>query len=98
MIIQAYHSYLKKIVFLIVDPLRFPPEVELVNVEDWFSFKTEGRLNIKWDKLELSHAESDLVDIELWGYFEDENGPHWDLIHVYEYLRMKKYIYIYISI
>jgi hypothetical protein len=56
--------------------------VELVNIRDWYYSSTSGRLLIKWDKFDLSYAESDLVDIELWGYYEDDSGPHWDFIQV----------------
>lgn len=63
--------------FSIVDPLRYPSKVELVNVRDWHMMASPPRLVIRWDRHELSYAESDPVDIELWGYYEDEYGPHW---------------------
>jgi hypothetical protein len=40
------------------------------------------RLIVSWKRFELSFAESDLVDIELWGYYEDDYGPHWDRLQV----------------
>ena len=65
-----------------MDPLRYPPKVELVNIKDWHKRDPPSRLIIKWDRHELSYAESDLVNIELWGYYEDSYGPHWDLLQV----------------
>jgi hypothetical protein len=54
----------------------------MVNINEWHSQASPPRLVIKWDRHELSYAESDLVDIELWGYYEDDNGPHWDFLQV----------------
>jgi hypothetical protein len=54
----------------------------MVNVQEWHSQASPPRLIINWDRFELSYAESDLVDIELWGYYEDGEGPHWDFIQV----------------
>ena len=54
----------------------------MVSINDWHSQASPPRLIIKWDRHELSFAESDLVDIELWGYYEDDNGPHWDFLQV----------------
>lgn len=56
--------------------------MELVNIREWHDNKTPGRLVVRWNRFELSYAESDLVDIELWGYYEDDAGPHWDFIQV----------------
>lgn len=44
---------------------------------------TPGRLVVRWNRLDLGFAETDFVDIELWGYYEDDDGPHMDLIQVY---------------
>lgn len=65
-----------------VDPLRYPPNVELVNIQDWLEMTGPGRLVIRWDHLGLGYGETDYVDVELWGYYEDDYGPHWDLIQV----------------
>jgi hypothetical protein len=72
--------------FFKVDPLRYPPLVELVNIKDWHLRDPPPRLVIKWDRHELSYAESDPVNIELWGYYEDNNGPHWDLLQVTKFV------------
>lgn len=53
-----------------------------MNIKDWHDRVSPPRLIVKWNKYELSYAESDLIDIELWGYYEDGNGPHWDFIQV----------------
>lgn len=75
-------TYDWKTEFNIVDPLRYPPKVELVNINDWHSQSSPARLLIKWNRHDLSYAESDLVNVELWGYYEDDLGPHWDMIQV----------------
>jgi len=59
----------------------------MVNVQEWHSQASPPRLIINWDRFELSYAESDLVDIELWGYYEDGEGPHWDFIQVRKNLK-----------
>ena len=51
-------------------------------MNDWFQTNAPARLIINWNKFDLSVFESDLVDIELWGYFEDDLGPHWDFLQV----------------
>ncbi len=60
-----------------VDALRYPPKVELTNINDWHMQASPPRLIVRWDRNELSYAESDPVNIELFGYYEDDNGPHW---------------------
>lgn len=54
----------------------------MVNIGDWHEIASPPRLIIKWDRFDLSWAEFDLIDIELWGYYEDDNGPHWDFLQV----------------
>ena len=66
-----------------MDPFRYPPLVELVDIEKWYQVSGPGRLVIRWDKIDIGYGESDLVDIELWGYYEDDYGPHWDFIQVH---------------
>ena len=52
----------------------------MVNIRDWHDIASPPRLIVKWDRFDISWAESDLVDIELWGYYEDDEGPHWDFL------------------
>ncbi len=54
----------------------------MVNINEWHSQSSPPRLIISWDRFDLNYAESALVDIELWGYYEDDTGPHWDLLQV----------------
>ena len=54
----------------------------MVNLEEWFQAGSPPRLIIKWDRFDLSWAENDPVDIELYGYYEDSYGPHWDRLSV----------------
>ena len=61
-----------------MDPLRYPAKVEMVNINEWFQASSPARLILKWDRFDLSWAESDPVDIDLYGYYEDDYGPHWD--------------------
>jgi hypothetical protein len=65
-----------------VDPLRYPAKVEMVNINEWHQREASGRLIIRWNRFDLSWAESDLVDVDLWGYYEDDQGPHWDYLQV----------------
>lgn len=65
-----------------MDPFRFPGQVELVNIQDWYQLQGPGRLMIRWNRPDVAYGESELVDIELWGYYEDDTGPHWDLLQV----------------
>ena len=75
-------TYEWKAEYNIVDPLRYPAKVEMVNINEWHAQSSPPRLIIKWDRFELSWAESDLVDVELWGYYEDDLGPHWDFLQI----------------
>lgn len=54
----------------------------MVNIADWHEIASPPRLIVKWDRFDLSWAEFDLVDIDLWGYYEDDEGPHWDFLQV----------------
>jgi hypothetical protein len=56
----------------------------MVNINEWHQREASGRLIIRWNRFELSWAESDLVDVDLWGYYEDDLGPHWDYLQVNE--------------
>ena len=51
-------------------------------MREWHDSSTPARLVVRWNRFDLSFAESDLVDIELWGYYEDDDGPHWDFLQV----------------
>ena len=53
------------------------------NIRDWHEIASPPRLIVKWEKTDVSWLESDLVDIELWGYYEDDYGPHWDFLQVF---------------
>lgn len=68
--------------FCLVDPIRFPPKVQMVNINDWHDISSPPRLIINWNRNDISWAEADLVDIELWGYYEDDTGPHWDFLEL----------------
>jgi hypothetical protein len=73
-----------------VDPLRYPARVELgESIRDWHNTKTSGRLLVKWNRFDIGYGENDLIDIELWGYYEDDSGPHWDFLHVYTIFSLK---------
>ena len=74
-------SDLKRRIFQ-VDPIRFPPQVELVHMTDWFQQEPPGRLVLRWIPFDVSWIESDPVNIELYGYYEDDYGPHWDFLQV----------------
>lgn len=54
----------------------------MVNTDEWFMRGSPPRLIIKWDRFDLSWAESDVVDVELYGYYEDDYGPHFDFLGV----------------
>ena len=54
----------------------------MTNIHDWHDIASPPRLIINWDMVDISWAEADLVDIELWGYFEDDAGPHWDFLEL----------------
>lgn len=62
-----------------------------MNILDWHDQVSPARLIIKWNRHDLSYAESDLIDIELWGYYEDGNGPHWDFIQVIKKRKRKSF-------
>lgn len=69
----------------------------MVNIADWHEIASPPRLIVKWDRFDLSWAEFDLVDIDLWGYYEDDDGPHWDFLQVInnkEILFLKTSIYL----
>jgi hypothetical protein len=64
------------------------------NIRDWHEIASPPRLIVKWDRFDISWLESDLVDVELWGYYEDDSGPHWDFLQV-KILINKIYSYYY---
>jgi hypothetical protein len=69
--------------FSIVDPIRFTPRVQLVDVQQWFkAFPTTKNLAIRWDRSDLGWSRNESVDVQLFGYYEDEDGPHWDFLQV----------------
>ena len=68
--------------YTVVDPIRFYPQVEMVNMKEWFQQDSPSRLVLKWAVHDVSWLESDPVNIELYGYYEDNEGPHWDFLQV----------------
>ena len=80
--ISNYTSLISSSPLLAVDPIRYPAKVQMTNIHDWHDIASPPRLIINWDMVDISWAEADLVDIELWGYFEDDAGPHWDFLEL----------------
>lgn len=75
-------SYTCFFLFL-VDPIRCEPKVELVNQEEWFKpLPSTPNLAIRWKKEDLGWSRNETVDVQLFGYYEDDDGPHWDFLHV----------------
>jgi hypothetical protein len=70
--------------FLIVDPIRSTPKVELINPTEWFKPLPAGNtLAIKWNRDDLGWSRNETIDVQLFGYYEDDDGPHWDFLQVW---------------
>ncbi len=81
--IDAGRTFKWKASFSIADPIRCPPKVELLNYDEWFKPEPSTKsLAIKWDKSDLGWSRNETVDIQLFGYYEDDEGPHWDFLQV----------------
>jgi hypothetical protein len=58
------------------------PKVELVDVDEWMKPVPKGKtLAIKWNKEDLGWSRNETVEIQLFGYYE-EDVPHWDFLQV----------------
>lgn len=74
-------TYKWKASFTVVDPIRSPAKVELVNPTEWFKpLPSTNTLTIKWRREDLGWSRNETVEIQLFGYYEDEDGPHWDFL------------------
>ena len=58
---------------------------------------TTKKLAIKWNREDLGWSRNESVDVQLFGYYEDIDGPHWDFLQV-KYKKpivfLKKFNYI----
>ncbi len=55
----------------------------MVNVQEWFKpLPSTSSLQIKWNRDDLGWSRNETVDVHLYGYYEDEDGPHWDFLQV----------------
>lgn len=69
--------------FTIVDPIRAETKVELVNSEEWFKpLPSTKTLAIRWNRDDLGWSRNETVDVQLFGYYEDDDGPHWDFLQI----------------
>lgn len=63
--------------------MRCAPKVELVDRENWFkAFPSTKSLAIKWNRDDLGWSRNETVDVQLFGYYEDADGPHFDFLQV----------------
>lgn len=66
---------------ILVDPLRCSPKIELIDRENWFKpLPSTKKLAIKWNREDLGWSRNESVDAQLFGYYEDADGPHWDFL------------------
>lgn len=73
-------SYEWKAEFTVVDPIRYQPKVELVNIDDWMKpVPNSNILALRWNRDDLGYSRNETVEIQLFGYYEDE-VPHWDFL------------------
>jgi hypothetical protein len=49
-------------------------------------------LAIKWNREDLGWSRNESVDIQLFGYYEDIDGPHWDFLQVNNKINVKNYL------
>jgi hypothetical protein len=81
--IDGSRTYSWKAEFSIVDPLRCAPKIELIDRDQWFKpVPTTKKLAIKWNRDDLGWSRNESVDVQLFGYYEDIDGPHWDFLQV----------------
>ena len=80
----------------LVDPVRSSPKVELINPTEWFKpLPSTETLAIRWNKEDLGWSRNETVDVQLFGYYEDDEGPHWDFLQVrFLFLCVSKWIYL----
>ena len=66
-----------------VDPIRAEAKVELVNPTEWFKpLPATKTLAIRWNKEDLGWSRNETVDIQLFGFYEDDDGSYWDFLQV----------------
>ena len=37
---------------------------------------------MQWNREDLGWSRNETVDVQLFGYYEDDDGPHWDFLQV----------------
>lgn len=80
--VDGGRTYFWKHQFSIVDPIRSPAKVELVDELEWYKpLPRSKKLAIKWNKEDLGWSRNETIDVQLFGYYEDDDGPHWDYLH-----------------
>jgi len=79
----------------LVDPIRAEPKVELVNVAEWYkALPSSKTLEIRWEKGDLGWGKNEKIEVQLFGYYEEDDGPHFDYLQVrtliwFRFLRLK---------
>ena len=64
-----------------VDPIRSVPKVELVNINEWHkAWPSTKTLTIKWEKSDLGWIKNEKAEVQLFGYYEEDDGPHFDFL------------------
>lgn len=81
--VDGGRTYFWKHQFSIVDPIRSPAKVELVDELEWYKpLPRSKKLAIKWNKEDLGWSRNETIDVQLFGYYEDDDGPHWDFLQI----------------
>lgn len=53
----------------------------MVNIDEWFKvIPSTKTLALRWNRDDLGWSRNESVDIQLFGYYEDEDGTNWDFL------------------
>ena len=52
-----------------------------MNVKEWYkALPSSKTLAIKWEKGDLGWGKNEKVEVQLFGYYEEDDGPHFDFL------------------
>ena len=67
----------------------------MVNVAEWYkALPSSKTLEIRWEKGDLGWGKNEKIEVQLFGYYEEDDGPHFDYLQVrmiiwFRFLRWK---------
>ena len=53
----------------------------MVNINEWHkAWPSTKTLAIKWEKSDLGWIKNEKAEVQLFGYYEEDDGPHFDFL------------------